>query len=289
MTTVKFIDRDELIDEIYNELHTLKDLNLIDSSFLYPKIDYCLSYLKNKTITYKHTYLKITNYKADLPEDFLELRHIFYCQGYTTTIPHYNYRVEYKPIDNQKCLTPFIARHTCSTACQTPCQYGDGDFYFEQQYENFVVNAIQIRPITVKSNSQLCKQFVQSQSIETATIVNNQLVTQTIDGYLFIDYKSSITDGLIPDVPKIKEAIKNICIYELFKIIKYNGEQDAIQNYQLSKADAAIAYNILKAAASEQSISDLYAFRNHLTDRFSILTKLYDSNYLTSLKLNYGK
>lgn len=260
-----YIDRDELITELkVSALKTYFYLGLIDESVIYPIIDNCLSTLKCKTSIVKPLYLNVNSFKAELPEDFFKLKSIIKCESYKFTHTNPSIQIDYEPV-------------LCTQRpCEEPLVNCDGSkYYLNQKFERFVFEVNDIQPLKVEKNSRnkCCKGFTNEGS-ETVSIQNNYINTEFCNGIIYITYESTENDGMIPDNPKIKEAIKNICIYESFKVMYYNGEQDIFQRMQHSEQKASIAYNILYTFAKGNELDKFLQFKQSLINRYNIFDKI---------------
>jgi len=288
-----YIDRDDLIAELWNEMSSYKNLGNVDESQIYPTIDLCLYKVGNRTKVYKSSIIDVNRFQAPLPADFAELRYILRCKSvkYTYTNPAYQTEEiyekyadgleqseRYKWIGNprsHKCLDAFMGQHTCTTSCGQNCEYGNGNYFLRQKYNDFSYDLASIEPLMVKTNQNFKYKFQEN----TVTIQNGAINTQFQEGTIFIEYLSTENNGLIPDNSEIKEAIKNICKHKLFEIMFYNGEQDVMQKMQYSEKFAAIGYSILKKYSATNELSDFYKLRSTMINRYNILENLTKNDF----------
>ena len=285
---MNYVDRDEVIGEIWNEMASYKNLGNVDESFLYPIIDLALSKLKCKTKVYKSAILNIDRFKVELPSDFGELKFLFRCSSvkYTYTNPtrqseeiseQYVNGLEQRSSwqgfpKSHKCLDTYTGVHTCGVTCGANCDYGDGNYYIRNIYNDISYDITNINKLVVTNNPSSVSRNVLQQNM--VTIQNGFINTCFQEGIIFLEYRSTETDGLIPDIPEVRNAIKDICKHELFRIMFYNGEQDVIQRMQNAEKYASIGYSILKKYAATNEVSDFYSLRKNLINRHNIMDKL---------------
>lgn len=270
MKDFNFIDKQELTKAVFLKLYSYKNLGLMDESMIYPIIDNCLAVLGWKIKVFKYQVIKINDFKGELPEDFFKLLSIVKCDSYKFTHTNPSIQIDYEPV-------------VCTARpCEEPLMNCDGTgFYLNQKFERFVFEANYVVPLKIEkvSNNKCFDYFEKTESV---SIQNGYLNTEFREGVVYIHYESIENDGMIPDVPIIKEAIKNICIYELLYILYLNGEQDLQQKKDYAKEAAVIGYNILHNEAKSNTFKQFLEIKKHLNSRYNIFDKMSSSN------LNYG-
>jgi len=260
-----YIDKEDLLREVYNTgLRSFRSMNLIDDSLFYPIIDYWLMTLKIKTQIIKSQIVNIKNFKGELPEDFFKLKSIVRSDRYNFTYTNPSIQVDYEPV-------------LCTERpCEAPLVNCDGSkYYLNQKFEKYTVHFDNITPLSVhKTSKGHCSDGFQNLSSDFVTIENGTINTEFREGVVFITYESIENDGMIPDYPKLKEALKTLCTYEAFKTMFMNGEQDVISRLQFIEPKAAIAENIIRSIAKEQGFKQVLQLKSDLNSRYNVLDKL---------------
>jgi hypothetical protein len=160
--------------------------------------------------------------------------------------------------------------------CEAPMINCDGSkYYLNQRFENYNIELQHIVPLSIhKSSKEYCSSGFQNISNDFVTIENGFLNTEFRDGTIYLVYESVENDGMIPDYPKLTDAIKTLCIYEAFKVMFMNGEQDIVTRLQYIEPKAVIAENIIKSIAKEQSFQQILNFKSSMVARYNIFDKL---------------
>lgn len=262
---MNYIDRDDLLMELRNSnLRSYFASNLLDDSLFYPIIDYCLSILKVKTQKYKSQVVKIDNFKGGLPEDFFKLQSIVKGESYNFTYTNPVIQVDYEPVmcHEKKCNPPLV--------------HCDGSkYYLTQRFEDYNFSFNNIVPLSIHHSSKnSCSNLFKNIGQEKVSIENGFINTEFRNGFIYITYESNENDGLIPDYPKVKEAIKTICLYRAFEIMFLNGEQDLSSRLGYLQPQMVAAENILRLVAKEQGFNDIMKWRNVMVSRFNVFDKL---------------
>lgn len=275
-----YVDRDELIIEIKTtELRSYFNLGLLDDADLYPIIDVCLSLLKCKTKAFKSKVLQVQNFKAKLPEDFFKLTFIVKCNSYALSLRDNlaSTRVDYVPVVNP-------IDHSCNLRkCQTPFMSCSGDkYYLDQVFEYTDLRLNEVEPIRIvktnKDSAELLNHFGNSRG-GTGTISDGYLHLEERDVPVYIEYESTENEGLVPDVPKIRKAIKDILVYNAFKIMFNNGEQEVQARMQYNEKFASIAEDILRLYAKGNEVKEFLDLHKRFTQRYNALASMSHVNY----------
>ena len=272
MDNVNFVEKEQLIEELrMTELRSYFRLGVIDDADMYPTIDNCLATLQAKSKVYKSAVIDIENFKGKLPDDFYKLRNIYKCNNY-----------EIQALENYGSIQLQQTNVLCNLRpCQDPIIGCSGQkYYLDQQFTYDTIRFNEIEPIKIvkSSNNQLCRDFL-NKGASQATIQNGYLILEERNTIVYIVYESTENDGMIPDIPKIRKAIKDIVVYEMFKLMWNNGEQDVQGRMQYNEKFAAIATDILKGYTKSNSLKDFMNMKSSINERFNILDKLTQVSY----------
>jgi hypothetical protein len=236
---MEYIKIDDLLEEVYNEgLDRYRKSNQIDDSVLYGKIDECIAFVKQPKIL-KCVTIKVSNYKADLPADFFKCKLLYQYKEEIIILPYGNNHQEYVEVCEPR-------------TCEEPKISCDGTLYYiDQHFTNYGIRYKSVEPLSLDK----CKP-------NSVSIENNELTTPFECSNVYCLYYSTEGNGLIPDIPKIKEAIKTIVIYHGFRYLYLKGMNDLIQRVQYMERLAAIAYNVLQTYKDKLSFKDMQNLKN---------------------------
>jgi len=246
---INYISSESLIAEVKQELKTYFESGAITEVLIPTLIDQALRKLKVLTLKPEDAVLHFTNYKSELPCDFVLLdRAMMYdtevewsagvnsLQGYW-----------YKSIDCVDC-----------SSCNTK----------EETYETITVPGVGFK-LTMKqpkwirvyhASKQYCTEGCQNLSVSSSDVLqiyDNSKVSSTFEtGCVYIRYFSRPMDDdgipLIPEILEVEEYIKAYLKFKFFEILWHSVMDESVnqivskfqyyKNDSLSKLQAALGY-----------------------------------------------
>ena len=246
---INYISSESLIAEVKQELKTYFESGAITEVLIPTFIDQALRKLKVLTLKPEDAVLHFTNYKSELPCDFVLLdRAMMYdtevewsagvnsLQGYW-----------YKSIDCVDC-----------SSCNTK----------EETYETITVPGVGFK-LTMKqpkwirvyhASKQYCTEGCQNLSVSSSDVLqiyDNSKVSSTFEtGCVYIRYFSRPVDDdgipLIPEILEVEEYIKAYLKFKFFEMLWHSVMDESVnqivskfqyyKNDSLSKLQAALGY-----------------------------------------------
>ena len=264
---LKYIESQEIINEVKNEISTYFEKGMLDTSYLYPVIRTCLSKMGLKILPTKHDVLKVESYKTDLPCDFYKAVLLVGCG-----------MEEWADIDylNTKLIEYEVSG---TNVCEQRCDYCEddcGNLYGIRQYFNtYSVTYSELYPLTVSEDSRpYCNDscFEYRGRGNEVTIKNGKIYTNFETGHIYLEYLTNLEadsgDLMIPDVQVIKDWIKMEMMFVCFRKLYLNGEADVQQRLGWVTQQLAIHQTNATSLYKSWTVKEFYDLRKTLYSRF---------------------
>jgi hypothetical protein len=230
---MNFIDAEEIINIVKNNLNTYFESNLIDDSILYPRLEICLGELGVRAYQKTSVTLDVKNGKAKLPDDFHSLLYAFSCSSYKVKEPKIQGIIGY---EHRICDIP-----KCKTACDY-CHDDNGMYQIMQRFEDTYVWHKDAKCLTVTEMVDNDCNNERPRLKKDETAINDGYIYTAFDtGTVYIEYRKTSATLMVPDYPEIRDWLISEMTTMTFQRIWYNRDDDnVIQRYQESKAETAI-------------------------------------------------
>jgi hypothetical protein len=285
-STLKYISSEVLVAEVKNILKNYFDSGKIDESYLYPVIKRCLSKLRLNTYPTKFTVLEVEDFKADLPEDFYYMTKALGCTPELVEVCDPT-KESIVTMDKEVCELDL-----CESKCSVCHDHCGNMFKMTQvlprtqmklQWNQFDI--LKVGRNSLKSCAAQCfNKMVNTMSKNTIEITNNKIHTTFESGLIYFEYLCSLEDSdstfQIPENETIIQWIKDEMIYELYKILFYNGEPNIQQRLQLAKSESNVsnikAMVIYKRSELHEHAQSIKVLR----DRYLRASEMIFDNYI---------
>jgi hypothetical protein len=224
---LKYITFDQLMASVESDLSTYADNNMINRGIclkIARKVNHDLGL---KIFRERETTLKIVDYKADLPEDFMYLQLALICKD---------------PIQFSMPAGSILGTHTQETDVIVPCVKPDktclnsngGSFWVTQIFKEKTIKVSNLMPIRISKKGL---KFCSDNCINTGwsgayemDIQEGQIVTNFREGDVYINYLSDMVDLenniLILDHPLVTGYYEYAIKKHLLEGFMINGEAD---------------------------------------------------------------
>lgn len=264
---IRYIDAQEVIKEVKNELSSWFEKGALDESYLYPVIRACLGKMGLRILPVKQEIVKVEDFQADLPCDFYKLATAIGCgmeEWYDVDYSNSSF-VEYQVSGLQTCECVY-------DYCQDNC----GNMYGIQQYFNsYSVQFTDLFPLAVSNDARpfcIGECFKFHGAKDEITIKNGKIYTNFKTGSIYLEYLTNLEsdsgDLMIPDNETIKTWIKSELRFAAFQKLYLNIEGDVQQRLQWLQQQVAInqvnAMNIYR----HWTVRDYFDLRKLLYSRF---------------------
>lgn len=276
---ITYIEAQELVKEVKNELSPWFEKGALDESYLYPAIRSCLGKMGLRILPVKKDVVKVDNYQAELPCDFYKLATAIGCG-----------MEQWKDFDY---LTTNLEEHivtelqTCKTACDY-CSDDCGNLYGIKQYFNsYAVEFTDLFPLSVSNDARpycISDCFKFQGAKDEITIKNGKIYTNFKVGSIYLEYLTNVEadsgDLLIPDNETIKDWIKDEMFFVCFRKLYRNQDGDVERRYQDAKQQVAISQVNAMNIYRHWTVRDYFDLRKLLYSRFhKYNTAVYGKNY----------
>lgn len=283
MTMIKYIEAQELIKEVVNEISPYFERGALDRSYLYPSIRSCLGKMGLRILPVKQTILKVENSQTDLPCDFYKAATAIGCGMEEWCDVDYSNAsfMEFQVSGLQTCECVY---DYCTDDC--------GNLYGIQQFFNsYSVQFTDLFPLSVSNDARpycvdSCFKFAGAK--DQITIKNNKIYTNFKTGYIYLEYLTNLEadsgDLMIPDNETIKDWIKDEMFFVCFRKLYRNGDGDVERRYQDAKSQVAISQVNAMNIYRHWTVREYFDLRKLLYSRFhKYNTVVYGKTYSTKL------
>lgn len=240
MAKISYITFDQLMSSVESDLSNLTDNGMINRGNyikVVRKVNESIGLKINKE---RETVLKVTNYKADLPDDFMNLQLAFICgevKQYSLPGTIFGTHTE----DREGCVA--LGCKTPDRVCLNEC---GGAFWVAQIYKERTINVNSLVPVrltkrSLKFCSDDCLNYNFPNSGYEIDIDENQIVTNFREGDLYINYLSDMVDGegnvLVLDHPMLTPYYEYSVKKHIFENLLVNGDAAVAQTWQMLKQE----------------------------------------------------
>jgi len=264
---LKYIESQELIRELKNDLSTYFEKGMLDESYLYPVIRTCLSKMGLKILPTKHDVLQVESFKTDLPCDFYKAVLLVGCgMGEWADVDYLNTKlIEYE----------VSGLNVCEQRCDY-CEDECGNLYGIKQYFNtYTVTYSELYPLTVSNDSRpYCNDscFEYQGRGNEVTIKNGKIYTNFETGHIYLEYLTNLEadsgDLMIPDNQVIKDWIKQEMVFVCFRKLARLKEGDFAQQLRWEQEQLAIHQTNATSLYKSWTVKEFYDLRKTLYSRF---------------------
>lgn len=242
-----------VFNRVKEDLSSFDDSGIIDEGRFYTDVKWVLSRLGVSWFITKEKFIKVHNYKAELPRDFKLLDYAFRCTGEECgqygTLPKHRLVVEEQTFDHYPMLENDWHDTRCVDKCCTPpkdCIFNAHRSLYVQTGDTYYKYS---DPVLLKLGNVNTKRFctdscmnVFSTSSDTITIQNNFLYTNFESGHIYVMYHTFPVDEesglpLIPDNPIIEKCIEDYIKYNAIKSAATNKKADVANLISLYRQD----------------------------------------------------
>ena len=267
---INYISADSVVAEVKQELKTYFEAGAISEILIPTYIDQALKKLRVLALKPEEAVLHFTNYKSELPCDFVLLdrammydHEVQWSAGVNSLQGYW-----YKSIDCVDC-----------SSCNTK----------EEIYETITVpgtgfKLIMKQPKWIRvyhASKQYCTEGCENLSVSSSNVLqiyNNSKVSSTFeDGCVYIKYFSRPVDDdgipLIPEILEVEEYIKSYLKFKFFETLWHSIMDESVnqivskfqyyKNDQYSKLQAALGY--LMTQSKQQMADNVARTKNRFT------------------------
>lgn len=262
---MKYRKASELIDEVVDQLHSWFDHKKVDQSILYPVLNLCITRMGGKILPNTSTILEIKGGRAKLPDDFHSLDFAVLCYGMKVEQVNPRYGEQFIS-EKVECLD------VCDNARIYVDECGKASKLVQiLPFEVFEWDEFEyLRAARVTQCSADCPN-IGAQSENEFEINDGYMVLNVNCGTVFIQYCQTIqtsAESLVPDQDTITQWIKDAMIFEVFKVLLYNGEQVTTQ-YGAAKQELFVSEQNARGVYKGNEVSAFYELRNELVRRYN--------------------
>lgn len=222
---IKYRKGRELLDQVSEDLISYDEGGMIDYSTLYKVLRRCNSTLGEKINPDREDVLSVENYKARIPEDFLNLNYALVCTTKKVNVtPPSGFLIEYE----ETCNLPYKFCSPCYSKNEsnyTICQKIN-----EQYFEFDDIKLVQVNTKSFKHCSERCPNLTVRSSYHIEIGDNGWITTNFESGNLYINYVGEMQDEdgdlLILDHPLVEQFYESAVTAHILKSAHYNKEGD---------------------------------------------------------------
>lgn len=242
---LKFIEAEDIINVVKNDLSSYFESNLVDESILYPHLKNCLDLLGSRLYTKSSVLLEVKDFKATLPYEVKDILSIAACTSYQYRKPDIFGKITY---EKRICEVPI---------CKTECDYCHDDFGRFQVIQQFPTETIIHKDIVdlkecPDQRPVICEDCDKELLAQKKLYGNSYKLEGNVihlgfeTGSIFLEVVRERDELVVPDIPEIRDWITEELTMTVFKRIWYNQDGDAYQRYKDSQQMAGIKkYNAL--------------------------------------------
>lgn len=270
-----FIAPDEIFARVKSSLKSYADMDMFIIDEYYKTIDLCNSKLGLRINPKKEKLIKIQNYQADLPEDFLLLdlalvvrnEKLIFDTGFQTKTMTLEGRIptpmELSMAANlDKCCN---FKLSCGKVPVMTCKVENQTIEFEETYV--------VRLSEKRYCSSECFNLYSRNPYMMEIIGGRYIQTDHFeDGLMYILYTAKTnSEGNIPmclDHPKILEYYEKAIKYEILQDLYINKRLEVAQALQLAERDRMIAQADAISLVSTPEVYELFDINNALKRRY---------------------
>lgn len=240
MAKINYITFDQLMASVESDMQSYADNGMINRGTcikVVRKVNESIGLKINKE---KETVLKVKDYKADLPEDFMFLQLALVCgQVKEYSMPGTVFGTHTEEHNG-----------TINLGCKSPdqvCLNSNGSsFWVSQTYKDRTIKQTSIYPVVLSNKSlkfcsDKCVNYEFKKSPYSIDIENEQIVANFREGDLYFNYLSDMVDDegnvLVLDHPLLTPYYEYSIKKHLFENFLLNNDADVLQRWQLVKAE----------------------------------------------------
>lgn len=249
MEHIIYKSSEEIFSKISEKLSSYSNTDVLDMSLFYSDVHNLLRKLGDYFTEDQQEVLHISNYKVKLPSSFSRLRNIYLAETYKQTT-------------NQEIIKsyvqPIIQEHSVE---------------YIQKIEKTIIEipkAVLARGVPLKYNGRAGGLLennslnYNSTSLDEFRIDKNFIYTNFTDKKVILEYTSFPYDEdglpLIPDFPKVEEAIEDLLFFKIFEYMYINRYADVLNEMKYYEKRAKDAFNEAMTFVKLPNEEDLYGF-----------------------------
>ena len=276
MEQIKFKSSEILISRIKENLSTYDSAGIIDAGKFYFYIKRELQLLGNYIYQDVTEVITVNNGKVLLPEDFIKLYCLYSVNG--TTGGYKTSGVQSDKVFQVETATTRKNEDTCDDVCETQTDIVRVRTTLETNVNTSFHGSNMLR-YSGKVSTELCdveSPNFYSKNPQEFNIDNNYIYTNFSKGSVILQYLAFPFDEggypMIPDIPKIEEAIEVYIMFKMFEYFYINDiTNNALQKMQYFQQKYQMAHksalNYVKMPTYQDSIDTAY---REVKNRFKI-------------------
>lgn len=279
---LKYVDAQDIIDEVKNSLSHYFSSGKLDMS-IYPRVIRSIvgriSRRRGKIQPLKSTVLTLSNFQAELPDDFDRVVLAMMCSKGTVYVKN-PLKSEVSQVIVKELNLCEGKYSVCTDSCGRMTKLIEKTEYDPFQYEEFFV----LKPS--ESSYTWCDKecFGLSRSANPNSFEIREMrghgskkifYSAVETGKVYLEYRSLLEqeDGfMIPDVPQIRDWVYAALMAESFKHLWYRGEE--VQGrLQLAERELFVKKEEAEVVIAMPEVYELYEMTHSLSNRFQAMSQ----------------